>query len=277
MLRKFKDRHIVNLIASETSQNSGKREAYLLLEYCPGGHLLSRLNSRGGIPLPLSDICRMFSQILDAVAPLHDASPPVIHRDLKLENILFSHDGLIKLCDFGSCAMGYTFLRTAEERSKAEEIISKETTQMYRAPEMVDLYMRDQLTEKTDIWVTHLSLLPSSHLPLGIGMHPLLPLLHFSSLPRCWKLRHPQCKIKFPTLIFNSRGYDNPDFESSRCKFHNRSSMTDACVFSLILKQDHLSQKLKQLSKQSLRVNQCLHLNSAKSHNKRKKREDSRK
>ncbi len=24
---------------------------------------------------------------------------------------------------------------------------------MYRAPEMVDLFMRDELTEKTDIWV----------------------------------------------------------------------------------------------------------------------------
>ena len=25
---------------------------------------------------------------------------------------------------------------------------------MYRAPEMIDLYMRDELTEKTDIWVS---------------------------------------------------------------------------------------------------------------------------
>jgi AP2-associated kinase len=203
LLRKFKDRHIVNLIASETSQNSGKREAYLLLEYCPGGHLLARLNSRGGVPLPLSDICRMFTQILDAVAPLHESSPPVTHRDLKLENILFSHDGLIKLCDFGSCAMGYTHLRTAEERSKAEEIISKETTQMYRAPEMVDLYMRDELTEKTDIWVTH-SLSLYSNMLLGIGMHSVLSLLHFSSLSRCWKLRNLKCKVKFPSIFFDS-------------------------------------------------------------------------
>lgn len=153
LLRKYKDRHIVNLIASETSQNSGKREAYLLLEYCPGGHLLTRLNSRGGNPFAIFDICRIFTQLLDAVQPLHDSSPPVTHRDLKLENILFSHDGMVKLCDFGSCATGYTYLRNAEERSKAEEIISKETTQMYRAPEMVDLYMREELTEKTDIWV----------------------------------------------------------------------------------------------------------------------------
>jgi hypothetical protein len=59
----------------------------------------------------------------------------------------------LRLIDFGSCVIGYTPLRSAEDRSRAEEIISKETTQMYRAPEMVDLFMRDELTEKTDIWV----------------------------------------------------------------------------------------------------------------------------
>ncbi len=43
-------------------------------------------------------------------------------------------------------------LRNVTERQAAEESINKETTQMYRAPEMVNLYMRDLLTEKCDIW-----------------------------------------------------------------------------------------------------------------------------
>ena len=60
----------------------------------------------------------------------------------------------MRLCDFGSCSFGHTPLRTQEERGIAEEVIAKETTQMYRAPEMVDLHTRDQLTEKTDIWVS---------------------------------------------------------------------------------------------------------------------------
>lgn len=40
---------------------------------------------------------------MDAVATLHGSNPPLIHRDLKLENLLInsSHNG-IKLCDFGS-------------------------------------------------------------------------------------------------------------------------------------------------------------------------------
>lgn len=47
---------------------------------------------------------------------------------------------------------GPVYIRTPAERASAEEVIGKETTQMYRAPEMVDLYMRDVLTEKTDMW-----------------------------------------------------------------------------------------------------------------------------
>jgi hypothetical protein len=44
-------------------------------------------------------------------------------------------------------------LTNAAERSAEEERIAKYTTQMYRAPEMVDLYMRRQLDEKVDVWV----------------------------------------------------------------------------------------------------------------------------
>ena len=159
LLKRFRHRNIVHLIASEISTAAGKREAFLLLEYCPGGHLLQRLNARNGTPLATSDICRIFGQLLQAVLPLHESSPPVIHRDLKLENVLHSSGGDVKLCDFGSCCIGYVPTRTPEERSRAEEVISKETTQMYRAPEMVDLYMRDELTESTDIWVCTLCML----------------------------------------------------------------------------------------------------------------------
>lgn len=64
----------------------------------------------------------------------------------------------MRLCDFGSCVTGHIFVRNVEEKAAAEEIIGKETTPMYRSPEMIDLYMRDILTEKTDIWVRNKNL-----------------------------------------------------------------------------------------------------------------------
>lgn len=33
---------------------------------------------------------------------MHSQVPPIIHRDLKIENLLISGDSTIKLCDFGS-------------------------------------------------------------------------------------------------------------------------------------------------------------------------------
>jgi serine/threonine protein kinase len=48
--------------------------------------------------------------------------------------------------------LGHTDLRTAESRRKAEEVVGKTTTQMFRAPEMVDLYMSKRLTQSTDVW-----------------------------------------------------------------------------------------------------------------------------
>jgi len=153
MLQRFSGPYIVKLIDSDTFQkNKNSTEALLLLDYCPGGHLLDRLKNRNGRSLPSESIFRIFGQILAGLRPFHCINPPIINRDLKLENILFGTDGTVKLCDFGSCVEGYISIKNVSERLAAEEKILKETTQMYRSPEMIDLYMRDILTEKTDIW-----------------------------------------------------------------------------------------------------------------------------
>ena len=88
-LEKFRSPNIVNLISFEQSTVlSGSLEALILLEYCPGGHFLQRLNSRNGVQLEPAAICNLFVQILNAISLMHSANPPVVHRDLKLENIL---------------------------------------------------------------------------------------------------------------------------------------------------------------------------------------------
>jgi len=153
ILQEFGGPYVVKLVDSAIFERSTRsKEALLLLEYYPGGHLLERLNKRNGVHLPIDSIYRTFGYILLGVKPFHEHYPVIIHRDLKLENILFAPDGKARLCDFGSCKEGPIFVRNSAEREVAEESIQKETTQMYRAPEMVNLYMREALTEKTDIW-----------------------------------------------------------------------------------------------------------------------------
>ncbi|CAG2113767.1 unnamed protein product [Medioppia subpectinata] len=49
--------------------------------------------------------CEIFKEILECVEYLHESDPPVIHRNLKPENILidpnFTSNRFIKVCDFG--------------------------------------------------------------------------------------------------------------------------------------------------------------------------------
>ncbi|KAF2565488.1 hypothetical protein F2Q68_00024619 [Brassica cretica] len=73
-------------------------------------------------------------------------------RDLKAENLLLISDGQWKLCDFGSVSTNHKVFERAEEMGIEEDNIRKHTTPGYRAPEMWDLFRREVISEKVDIW-----------------------------------------------------------------------------------------------------------------------------
>jgi len=77
-------------------------------------------------------------------------------RNLKAENVLLGADGAWKLCDFGSVSTNHKCFDKPEEMGIEEDNIRKHTTPSYRAPEMWDLYRREVISEKVDIWVNHI-------------------------------------------------------------------------------------------------------------------------
>ncbi|CAL5080610.1 unnamed protein product [Urochloa decumbens] len=83
---------------------------------------------------------------------MHCQTPPLAHRDLKAENVLLGTDGAWKLCDFGSVSTNHKCFDKPEEMGIEEDNIRKHTTPAYRAPEMWDLYRREIISEKVDIW-----------------------------------------------------------------------------------------------------------------------------
>jgi len=137
----------------------------ILMEYCEGGTAFDAIklmkapsvnrspssNSNNSQMFDMPSLVISFGQICNAVSYLHAQRPPIIHRDLKPVNFLIKN-GAYKLCDFGSAVMGHTDLQTSESRRRAEEVVNKTTTQMFRAPEMVDLFMAKRLTQSTDVW-----------------------------------------------------------------------------------------------------------------------------
>ena len=73
---------------------------FLVMEYIAGDDLAEKLKERGGA-FPLSEVLNWADQLLDALDYLHTQEPPVIHRDIKPQNLKLTPRNHIVLLDFG--------------------------------------------------------------------------------------------------------------------------------------------------------------------------------
>lgn len=156
-MKKLKGRrHIVTYMDSHASQlKGGGYEVFLLMEYCNGGGLIDFMNTRLQNRLTEPEVLRIFSDIAQGVACMHYLKPPLLHRDLKVENVLIGKSGgtsIYKLCDFGSTAPPRPAATNANDGRLIEEDVQKHTTLQYRSPEMIDVYRKQPIDEKSDIW-----------------------------------------------------------------------------------------------------------------------------
>ncbi|KAL6713331.1 Ark- serine/threonine protein kinase [Lecanora helva] len=156
-MKKLKGRlPIVTYIDSHASQlKGGGYEVFLLMEYCNGGGLIDFMNTRLQNRLTEPEILKIFSDVAQGVACMHYLKPPLLHRDLKVENVLITASGSsrkYKLCDFGSAAPPRPPATSAAEGRLIEDDVQKHTTLQYRSPEMIDVYRKQPIDEKSDIW-----------------------------------------------------------------------------------------------------------------------------
>lgn len=149
-------RHIVTYIDSHASQlKGGGFEVFLLMEYCNGGGLIDFMNTRLQNRLTEPEILKILSDVAQGVSDMHYLKPPLLHRDLKVENVLITSSGsskLYKLCDFGSTAPPRPAATNTQEGRLIEDDVQKNTTLQYRSPEMIDVYRKQPIDEKSDIW-----------------------------------------------------------------------------------------------------------------------------
>ncbi|XP_049619861.1 AP2-associated protein kinase 1 isoform X11 [Syngnathus scovelli] len=126
-------------------------EVLILMDFCRGGQVVNLMNQRLQTGFTEAEVLQIFCDTCEAVARLHQCKTPIIHRDLKVENILLHDQGHYVLCDFGSATNHFQDPQT-EGVPVVEEEIKKYTTLSYRAPEMVNLYGGKVITTKADIW-----------------------------------------------------------------------------------------------------------------------------
>ncbi|XP_045292830.1 hormonally up-regulated neu tumor-associated kinase isoform X2 [Leopardus geoffroyi] len=121
---------------------------YLVMELCPGGNLMHKIYEKKR--LEESEARRYIRQLISAVEHLHRAG--VVHRDLKIENLLLDEDNNIKLIDFGlsNCAgiLGHSDPFSTQCGSPA-----------YAAPELL---ARKKYGPKIDVW------------SIGVNMYAML-------------------------------------------------------------------------------------------------------
>lgn len=75
------------------------RFAYQLMEFLPGGDLLSHLVRRRRLGARATAFCT--AELLEALAVVHGCG--MVHRDVKPDNMAFGRSGHLKLLDFGLC------------------------------------------------------------------------------------------------------------------------------------------------------------------------------
>ncbi|TFK80522.1 Pkinase-domain-containing protein [Polyporus arcularius HHB13444] len=120
---------LYEVIATESS-------IWLVTELCSGGELFDYLAEKGRLSEDEARI--LFGQLCLAVAYVHGKG--IVHRDLKLENVLLDEKCRVKLGDFG-------FTREFEKGSLLETFCG---TTGYAAPEM--LMAKKYLGPEVDVW-----------------------------------------------------------------------------------------------------------------------------
>lgn len=93
------------------------------MEYVCGGDLLSFVRKRTKLTENIAKF--IFRQIIEALQYIH--SQNVVHRDIKLDNILIDLSNNIKLCDFG----------VSKEYKRGELMTEQCGTPAYIAPEIL--------------------------------------------------------------------------------------------------------------------------------------------
>lgn len=125
---------------------------YIVMEYVEGPTLLEYIKEQA--KLPDWKIKHFFCEILSALIYLHD-SLNIVHRDLKLENIIIDKRMNVRLLDFGL---------SNQQKDDASMFFTTCGSPSYSAPEML---LSKPYTYKVDMW--------------GLGI--ILYALSFNSLP----------------------------------------------------------------------------------------------
>jgi serine/threonine-protein kinase len=149
--------NIIRVFHADLADTQEGVRAFFTMEYVAGGSLERFWKSHGSRLMPVGTAVDLVMQTCRGLSVAHSENPPIIHRDIKPQNILVGHDakGLrVWLTDFG----------LAKRVNPLTLLASSRGTLCFKAPEAL-LEGRDSCAG--DVWAlgTTLYLLLSDRLP----------------------------------------------------------------------------------------------------------------
>ena len=106
----------------------------IVMEEVTGGTLEDLLIGKPNYSISWNLCVKFFAEIANALGYLHNQDPPLVHRDLKPQNVLLMADDLtVKLADFGSV----TIAQATGTMSSFQMKSNKQYTLLYCAPELL--------------------------------------------------------------------------------------------------------------------------------------------
>lgn len=179
IMKKLDHPNILKLIDVIEQEENGENIMYIVLEYCGGGDLKKLVTDKHEKKkLKEKYAIYYFKQIAEGLQYLRTHN--IVHRDIKLHNILLSQDRrTLKIADFG-------FAKIIDNEMLVETLCG---TPLYMAPEILQ---KKPYTNKADLWSVGVMLYE-----VLCGSHP------FSSIESIFDLVHKinQDTIQFPNFL----------------------------------------------------------------------------
>jgi serine/threonine-protein kinase len=141
--------NIIRVFDANTFNYLDLERGFFTMEYISGGTLENLWHSYGGSLMPAATSVEIIKQVCQGLHCAHSQTPPVVHRDIKPQNILvgYENDGLrARLSDFG----------LAKQANRLTLLATAAGTLAYKPPESLGEHSVDSLV--SDIWALGVTL-----------------------------------------------------------------------------------------------------------------------